>query len=325
MNVILTKRMSDDWSGVDLYQNCKHRIGSYFKRSGKIYTGDFSDVDKDRFEKALGENLAEKINQELNPFWVNYHILLDSKNKLVLDTDNIKDEFDVKFLEKHKDVAMGYTDRKPGTHYVLIKEQDEAEVINKRAQIKIKATIEYGKLTPEQMRKALRLYGHNSKSISNEITQSTLFRLVEDDPAKFITLWVENPNKETHFLIEEAIGNNVIRNEKTIYKYGTDIIGYTLEEAIDYLKNPSNANVRLAIISQVEGKKEVDAPAEVRTTETQFKTLLKEIEEDETVNIDEKAIEPEEISGDKETVESTTKEDKKPSKKAPTSSKKNKE
>lgn len=280
MKVILTKKMSDDWSRTDIYQGCKHRIGSYYKRSGAIYTGDFNPIDRERFEKTLGNNLSEKIGVELNPFWVNYHVMLDGKNKNVYDTSDIKDEFDVKFLENHKDVAIGYTDRKPGTKYVLIKEQDEAEVVNKKAQIKVRAFTEYGRLTPEQMRKALRLYGHNPNSVSNEIVQSSLYTLVEEDPGKFITIWVDNPNKDIQFLIEESVAKNIIRNNKTIYKYGSDVIGYTLEETIDYLKDPRNGNIRLAIISQLEGKKEIDAPIEERGVKSQYKKLLEEIEKD---------------------------------------------
>lgn len=292
MKVILTKRMSDDWSRIDIYQNCKHRIGTYYKRSGALYTGDFNPIDKERFEKELGLNLSEKINNDYNPFWINYHIMLDSKNKNIYDTSNIKDEFDVKFLENHKDIALGYTDRKPGTKYVLLKEQDEAEVINKRAQLKIKAFTEYGKLTPEQMRKALRLYGYNGKTMSNEIVQSTLYKLVEEDPNKFILLWVDNADKDVQFLIEEAVGNNVIRNNKTIYKYGTDIIGYTLEDAIGYLKDPRNANVRLAIVSQIEGKKVVELPQEERTVKAQYKKLLEEDEVSESPITEEPETKP---------------------------------
>jgi hypothetical protein len=275
MVVKLHKKISDDWSRTDIFSDCHHRIGSYIKRNGRRYTGDLSEREQERFSKALNINFNDR-----DDYWNTYHIAIDGKNNVTLNTENIEDEFAVAFLEKHKEVALGYNDRKPGTKYVLIKEEDEAEKVNKRAQVKIRAITEYGKLTPEQMRKALRLYGHNSSSVSNEIVQSTLYNLVEDDPGKFLTLWVDNDNKETHFLIEEAVANNVIRNNKTIYKYGTDIIGYTIEEAIDYLKDPRNANLRLAIISQMEGKKETETPIEDRTVKSQFKKILEEIEEE---------------------------------------------
>lgn len=283
MKVILTKKMADDWSRVDIYQNCKHYVTSYYKRSGRRYTGDLSEREQERFTKQLGINFDDK-----DDFWDTYNIMIDSKNKVVLDTENIEDEFAVAFCENHKDVAMGYTDRKPGTLYVLIKENDEAEVVNKRAQVKIKATVEYSKLTPEQMRKALRLYGHNPNSVSNEVVQSTLYQLIEDDPGKFVSVWVDNPNKEVQFLIEEAVANNVIRNNKTIYKYGTDVIGYTLEETIDYLKDPRNGNVRLAIIAQIDGKKETETPSESRKIKSQVTKLIEEIKEEEDVLVQDK-------------------------------------
>lgn len=309
MKVILTKKMSDDWSKVDIYQGCKHRIGSYYKRNGRRYTGDLSEREQERFSKALGINFDDK-----SDYWDNYHVMLDSKNKLIFNTENIEEEWDVAFLENHKDVAKGYTDRKPGTLYVLIKEQDEAEVINKRAQIEIKAVTEYGKLTPEQMRKVLRLFGHNPNSVSNEVVQSTLYQIVKDDPAKFIQLWVENADKEVQFLIEEAVANNVLRNNKTIYKYGTDVIGYTLEEAIDYLKDPRNSTLRLAIVAQLEGKKTSEAPIEDRTMKSQFKQILEEIAEekqDVSISNQQPSVDEETTTEDKKSVKKSTSSNKK--------------
>jgi hypothetical protein len=311
MKVRLTKKISDDWSKIDIYPKCYQRIGTYYKRDGRLYDGFKSLTDREEWEKILGKDLTPV---DTNEFWINFNIAVDSKNNVIFDTDNSWDRFRVNFLEGHKEVAMGYNDRKPGTKYVLVKEQDAAEEVNKRAQIKIRAFREYDKLSTEQMRKVLRMYGHNAWNTTNEVVQSTLYQLIEDDPKKFIGLWVENDNKEIQFLIEEAIANNVMRNNKTIYKYGTDVVGYTLEEAIDYLKNPRNANVRIAIQSQIEGKKEVEAPVKDKEVKSQINQLLEEIEKE-----DEKPIE---TKDEAPVVEETSKEDIKPSKKKSSTTKK---
>jgi len=276
MIVKLYKKTTDQWSDVKLYANCKHYIGSYYTRSGRRYTG-LNEIDRERFEKELGKDLRPD-----SEFWDEFNIPFKSSDDcLTFNTSNVLDEFKVKFLEGNKRVANGYGDRKAGADFVLVKEEEVAEEINRKAKVKIEAMKEYDKLTPNQMRQALRLYGHKSDNVSSEVVQSTLYTLIEEEPKKFKEMWIDNPFRETQFLIEEAVANNVLRRNKTIYKYGSDIIGNSIEEAIEYLRNPANANLRLTIKSNLEGKKFVEQPTEERETVSEFTKLKKEIEEEE--------------------------------------------
>ena len=104
------------------------------------------------------------------------------------------------------------------------------------------------------MRKCLRLYGHKSDTLDNEIVEQKLGELVDNDPVKFLLKWVENDSKETEFLISDGIAKNVVRKNKNIYKYGTETIGHNLEEAVDFLDNIENQDIRLAIINEIKVK-----------------------------------------------------------------------
>ena len=104
------------------------------------------------------------------------------------------------------------------------------------------------------MRKALRLYGYKSDAMSNEVVESKLFELVEKDPNKFFLIWVNNKTKNTQFIIEAAIAKNIIRKSRNVYYYGTDIIGNSLEDAIGYLDDKKNQDLRLVIIQETEAK-----------------------------------------------------------------------
>lgn len=295
MIVKLYKKTSDSWSGVALYANCKHGIGSYITRSGGRYTG-LDNLTRERLEKELGRNLGPT-----SEFWDTFRINITSKDDkgLTFNTDDPFDELKVRFLEGHKRVANGYMDKKMGADYVIVKEEQAAEEINKKAKIKIESIKEFEKLTPDQMRKVLRLYGHKSNNVSIEIVQSTLFTLVEEDPKKFKELWIDNPYRDTQFLIEEAVASNIIRKNKTLYKYGTDIIGNSIEEAIDYLRDPGNANLRIAIKSQIEGKRTIEKPVEEREVKSQVSQLLEEIIKEEVSVATEMSSEDEKYEAEK--------------------------
>lgn len=104
------------------------------------------------------------------------------------------------------------------------------------------------------MRKALRILGVKSDTLSNELVESTLFTLVDKQPKKFFEKWVDNKSKETEFILEDAIAKGVIRKDRTQYYYGTEMFADTLEQAIAYLDSKKNQDLKLSIINQIENK-----------------------------------------------------------------------
>ena len=104
------------------------------------------------------------------------------------------------------------------------------------------------------MRQCLRLFGMSADRMSNELVESTLFGLVDKQPKKFFDKWVNNKSKDTEYMIEQAIAKGVIRKEKTNYFYGTDLFATTLDEAIAYLDNKKNQDLKLAIINETQNK-----------------------------------------------------------------------
>ena len=106
----------------------------------------------------------------------------------------------------------------------------------------------------EDMRKCLRLYGIKSDNMSNELIEAKLTEQIEQSPRNFIMKWVENPNKEMNFVIEEAISKNIIRKNRSNYYFGTDLIGNGLEDVIAYLKDKKNNDIYMAILNEIKSK-----------------------------------------------------------------------
>lgn len=250
MEVILKYKKLDYWSKVTKYKSCSDGISSYWTRSGSKYTG-LTTEDESRLEKALG--FAEGTLARFSPYWTTFQIKLGEK-PLVLHTENPWDELKYMFLKSHKNVAVGVNDTKPNTDYLLIQKDAEAKEANLYNRNKIDAIVEFKKMTLEDMRKCLRLYGVKSDNISGELVEATLFDLIEKDPQKFFMKWVNNTNKNIEYIIEAALAKNIIRKSRNVYYYGTETIGQSLQDAASHIDNPKNQDLKLAILAELENK-----------------------------------------------------------------------
>lgn len=251
MIVILRPIGRKTWSGLIKYRNCYEDIGPYFTRSGRIYTG-LTPEDEVRIGTAVGADL-----RSASDFWKEYFIRTAGKD-LYLDTNDVHDELKYLFLKSHKRVKNSILENKASANFVLINKDEEAKRSNIYSKIKREAIKAFDTLTPEDMRKCLRIYGHNGDSMSNELVEKTLFDIVEGNPQGFVDKWVNNPYKETEALIERSIAKNIIRRNKNIYKYGTEIIGHNVGEVIGFLENIKNQDIKITIMKQLESKVSLD-------------------------------------------------------------------
>lgn len=247
MKVILRPTGRNAWSGLIKYRNCYEDLGSYFTRSGRLYTG-LTKADETRLGDRLGLDLSP--NSE---FWKTFHIRTATKD-LFLDTEDPMDELRYLFLKNHKRVADSIFQKKSTANFVIINKDEEAKKANLYNKIKRRAISEFDKLTRDEVVKSLRLYGNNAENVSADVAENMLFDIVEGNPQKFLDLWVDNTTRDTEFLIQKAIASNVLRKVKTTYKYGSDVIGNGLEEAIDYLNAPINQDIKLAVIQATQSK-----------------------------------------------------------------------
>jgi len=249
MRVILRPLGRGNWSGIRKYKGCHDDLGPYFTRSGALYTG-LTLEDEKRLGALLGVDLRRSND---NPFWINFFIRT-STNDIILDTDDPMDELKYLFLKNHKQVKKSLLDNNPSANFVIINKDEEAKVENSVNRLKRTAIREFDKLSPTEIRKALRILGYNAESMSSEVAENKLYNLVEANPKKFLDKWVDNKSREIEVLVETAISKNVITKNKTVYRYGSEIIGHNLQDTLDYLSNPLNQDIRLTIAKSCQTK-----------------------------------------------------------------------
>lgn len=250
MVVELKLRKNNPWAGLIKYKNCFDYISPYLTRSGSIYTG-LTPEDERYFEKVLG--YEEGHLSKSSDFWTTFCVKLGVR-PLLLDDSIPRQAMIIKFLSGHKRVATSLDTFTAGKDYLLINREAEAVEQNKQNKLRRDAIKEFDKLSLEQMRKCLRLFGIKADNMSNELVESTLFGLVDKQPKRFFEKWINNKAKETEFILEEAIAKGVIRKDKTHYFYGTDMFADSLEAAIAYLDEKKNQDLKMSIINETNNK-----------------------------------------------------------------------
>lgn len=250
MEVIVRITKQNPWTGLIKWSNCFDYVGSYWTRSGSRYTGLNREQARD-LEKKL--SMSEGTLDPDSSYWDTFAIKIGKKD-LIINTDRPEGELQYLFLKNHKRVADGLNKVNPSTDYVIIDKDAEAVEANKSNKIKREAYKALEKMSLEDMRKCLRLLGFKADTMSNEMVEARLTDELEKNPVKFNRVWVDNPNKEMNFIIEEALSKNILRKNRATYYFGTDSIGNGIDDVIDYLKNKKNQDIYLAILNEIKAK-----------------------------------------------------------------------
>jgi hypothetical protein len=247
MRVILRPTNRHTWANVVKYKNCYDYLHTYYTRSGNIYTG-LTSEDESRLGTILGLNLSKS-----SSFWNTFDVRVGATD-VFLDTEDPLDEIKYLFLRNHKRVKTSMFERKANADYLLINKDEEAKKENMFNKAKVDAISEFKKMSLTDMRKCLRLFGQNAENSSSELVENAMFKIVEANPEVFLEKWVSNTNREIEVVLEQAISRNIIRRNKNIYKFGSDVIGYSMQETIDFLNNPKNQDIKAAVLNSIDAK-----------------------------------------------------------------------
>ena len=250
MEVIVRIIKSNPWTGLTKWSKCFDYLSPYYTRTGNYYTG-LTPQQAIEFEKKLGYPDG---HLSVNSDFCTTFVINLCKEDLLLNPEKALDELRYLFLKGHKRVADGLSNINPSKDYVLINKDVEAEEANKINKVKREAYRNFDKMSIEDMRKCLRLYGLRADDMSNELVEAKMSEQVEKDPARYLLKWVNNDEKELMFIIEEAVAKNIIRKNRTQYFYGTDMLGNGIDDVISYLKEKKNQDIKMTILQEIKSK-----------------------------------------------------------------------
>lgn len=228
-----------------------HKIGGYA-------TG-LTEEEALKYGKKLGVDLSNVFNQdEAHPFWGSKmgRIKLDNVTTILDDTKSL--EFvKVKVLKASKYVANSLKEWESGdfpeaTH-VIFDEGEEVAVKARKAQKRKKAVQLSIELSLKEQANVVQiLTGKPMSKVDQEFIDVEVADLIDNNLEEFLR--VASMDKSEMFIravIHEAIYRNVLIKEGPSIYYMSDKIGYDFEEAVKWLSNPQNQNIKLSILEKL--------------------------------------------------------------------------
>lgn len=229
-------------------------------QTGQRQTGLTDDQERD-LEKRLRmvTGTLSKYNED---YWANYKIKVP-KDGRVFFLDNPKDELDILVLRANQFVANSQSEvlDSPKAMYYLSSIEKEAEVNNASEKNERMAIKKFGQLSASEMTDILNVYSlltgkanklKITKDTAVDLIETTLYNKVKEDPTEFLRI-IEDPQFKTRVLIDKLVSKKIlIRSGSKYVVYGGDTIGATLQDTIDYLEDPYNQEVRIAMMSKLD-------------------------------------------------------------------------
>jgi len=215
-----------------------------------------------KYGDELGIDLSDKfIPGKPHPFWDSKQGTLKLGNyTVVLDLDNPRDYVLYKMASVHKWVAPSLDEYKKGGYadafYYIVDENKEDKLKAKKLEVKAKALDIIKELDDEaKAQMALVLYDKMPSKFDNDKVNAILNDILETKPERIVELHGKDKKyMEVRSLFIKAIGYKVIVRLGGKYKFNSEVVGTTKEEAIANLLKDENDKLYAMIVERVVAK-----------------------------------------------------------------------
>jgi len=238
--------LPDDHDGAIRYSKCFERLTVQAARGTGVLNTGLTEEDERRLEDkmSMSPGTLSRYNRD---YWTMFRIDVP-KDGVILDLSFPEDELKYLVLKAHQRVANSEMERfdSPFAEYVMTSQEQEARVENKKSKLKRKAYKVFSNMSTTEMQDVLKVMGKRAgDDASVDFVESQLDKIVSDDPQNFLNT-VEDPTFKMRAFIDDCTSARVLVKNGTKYQLpGGDIVGYTLEQTIEYLQNPDNQEVYL--------------------------------------------------------------------------------
>ena len=236
--------LPDDHDGSIRYSRCFERLTVQSQRGTGILNTGLTEDDERRLEKKM--NMSSGTLSRYNAdYWNKFYIDVPKEGK-ELNMSNPDDELIYFVLKAHQRVANSELERfdSPFAEYIMTSVEQEAKVENKKSKLKRKAYKRFSNMSTTEMSNVLKVMGKRAgEDASVDFVESQLDKIVTDNPKEFLDT-VDDPTFEMRAFIDDCLKERVLVKNGTKYTLpGGDVVGFTLEQAIEYLQNPDNQEV----------------------------------------------------------------------------------
>lgn len=140
--------------------------------------------------------------------------------------------------------------------FIITDSIEEEEVIAKKNELKAKVITALDKMDIAAKRDLCMILGYNTKGMSNVGVSNKAFDAIETKGYKAAYEIIKQTTEynKLHALIVEAVERHIISKKGEVYSFMDEIMGVTLSDTIEYLRDKKNNNTKLAIINQIKNE-----------------------------------------------------------------------
>lgn len=239
-----------------------------FKRPIKLRALVGSDL---RYATGLTEDeekeYGAKLNQNLSPFYddktphpfwdSNLGVIELQNNTMFFDTEKPLDYVKLKVMKASKYIANSMKEYEEGFYpeasHVIYDEREEVEAVASKVQLRNTVREKVLKLSPTSQLEIILIVGGKSlKGQSQDYTIVALEKLIESKPEQILRfLDMDKERRTIHALVKECLQKSILVNKNHKIFYMDIPLGVDEYDAIDYLSNPENQDLKIRLMQAI--------------------------------------------------------------------------
>lgn len=246
--------------GINSYPKSKMTIcAQLHSKTGAYVTGLTEDEERE-FEKEL--NLESKKLGKRSPWWgevfnVDYAIRLNATKTTEFVLDNAMDKLKYRVMLASDKIANSELEKSPNALFYIDNAELKAKFEMESLNWEFEGMSLILKLTPEEQRGSLRLFGKiGVDTLSEVMLKAQLAQELKKDPKEFVTI-LNDKNLKTRMFIQELIEKSLIKRKGIYYLHGEDTIASSTDECISFFSDIKNQPTRLILETRL-GKTKKD-------------------------------------------------------------------
>lgn len=240
------------FSGVSSYSKTQTVFcGAELDLNGLYKTG--LDREKEKhYEHVL--NLAPGTLGKKSTFWGDLEIRINNDKPTRFPLSGYMDELKEYVIRAHSKIANSelHLMANPQAMFFIDDPEEKAKLESQKMDYELEAIDSFTTLPIEDKRSMLRLYGKSGiDNMSETMIKAELYKEVKKDPVYFVKT-LQNPKlMKAHALLKELVEKRVVTKKGAYYYNNEDMIGASTDEAISYLNNIKNQQIKLALENKV--------------------------------------------------------------------------
>jgi hypothetical protein len=220
--------------------------GAQMGRSG--YKTGLTVKEEKEFEEKLGLKQGT-LSSSNNSFWgsvLNLSLPNDKPYYMAIRSD--MDELKLKVIQQHSRIANNEIElgKNPKAEFYIEDLESKAVIEEEVMDSKMMAHELFTELSGSDKKSYLKLFGKKGvNEMSDRVIKTTLFKEIEANPEKFISL-IKNPDIKVRIEIEEMLETGIVTKKGQYYQFENEVIGSSIDAVVGFFKDYKNQSIKIA-------------------------------------------------------------------------------